>query len=216
MRVLPIDEPTANPLCSDDPQAWERLVDAVGPASMLVAIERRMSPALRARLGAEDLWQETLLCAWRDRHQFTWRGLTSFRRWLLQVAEHRLCHHIEAQHAQKRGGGTANVPFTESTADRAALDTATPSRSAVDRELAANLTATLAALPEELREVVFLRLFEGLELEVIGARLQLTLAAVRHRLRRGGELFRTRLGKLAGSSWRTRDSATARGESPAG
>jgi hypothetical protein len=39
-----------NPLLSEDSRDWERLIESLGPASLLVAIEGRMSAELRARL----------------------------------------------------------------------------------------------------------------------------------------------------------------------
>lgn len=177
-----------NPLRTDDPLAWERLVEAVGPASMLAALQARMSPQQCRIVSPEDLWQETLLLAFEHRAQCEWRGLTSFRRWLLKLAENRLCGLLEQNSAQKRGGGRLPASLDDSAWSASASPAArgpTPSRHAVDRELAAQMAATLATLPDELREVVRLRLFEGLLLEEVAARLGIGEPAARHRFHRG-------------------------------
>ena len=69
----------------DSAEEWSRRIEAVGPASMLVVIGWRMSDALKKRMAPEDIWQETLLHAWRDRARFEWRGIKSFRVWLLKI-----------------------------------------------------------------------------------------------------------------------------------
>jgi DNA-directed RNA polymerase specialized sigma24 family protein len=45
-----------------------------------------MGELARQNYDPEDVWHETLLMAWRDRNAFEWRGLSSFRRWLLEIA----------------------------------------------------------------------------------------------------------------------------------
>src|SRR5205085_2410793 len=105
----------ANPLRSDDGRAWDWLIESVGPASMLVAIETRMSAQLRERYAAEDVWQETLLGAWRDRAKCEWNGLAPFRRWLLQIAEHLLLNLADRERTQKRGGGNERLAAAPAT-----------------------------------------------------------------------------------------------------
>lgn len=200
--------PGTNPLATDDPLAWERLVEALGPTSMLVAIQGRMSPETRARITPEDLWQDTLLLAWRDRRKFEWRGLTSFRRWLLQLAEHQLQNGLRAERTLRRGGGRTDASVEDSSLDPG--DLATPSRIATNAELMRNMATTLASLDDEYREVIRLRLFEGEELEQIACRLGLGISAVRHRFRRGMAVYQQRLRELAGTTWQRADSATPR------
>src|SRR5262245_45382139 len=95
----------SNPLLSSSPQAWERLVESVNPASLLLVIERRMSARLKGAQTAEDLLQEALMHAWRDRRQFEWRGAGSFRAWLLGIIDHRIQDAADRSSAQKRSGG---------------------------------------------------------------------------------------------------------------
>jgi RNA polymerase sigma-70 factor (ECF subfamily) len=194
-----------NPLSSDDPEVWNSLVSAIHPDSILVVIGYRMGPELRRHVCPEDVFQETLLKAWRGRNEFTWQGITSFRRWLLRIAEHCVEDQRDRSQAQKRaqsrtmtlarsgpGSGT-------SSSDGSALEpwtSTTPSRMADARERAEAMERSLEALPEDVREVVRLRLFEDLQIDEIAGRLGLGESAVRHRFRKGAELYRDRLRAL--------------------
>jgi RNA polymerase sigma-70 factor (ECF subfamily) len=192
-----------NPLLSDSPAVWDRLIDAVGPPSLLVVIDSRMSATLKRRLTPEDIWQDTLLHAWRDRARCEWRGVRSFRYWLLTIIDHRI--HAAAEHlrAAKRGGGEAPVPFStllRSASEGGAvpgcvgpITSTTPSRIAMHKEQAEAMQAALTALPVELRDVVRMRLFEQKRVEEIAERLEIGQSAVRHRVRKGTEIYMRRL-----------------------
>jgi RNA polymerase sigma factor (sigma-70 family) len=67
------------------------------------------------------------------------------------------------------------------------------------------MDSALDALPDDLREVVRLRLFEELTLEEIAARLNLGVSGVRHRFRRGGTLYQQALVEALGGSRRAGD-----------
>jgi len=133
-----------NPLLHATSGAWDQLIAAVNPPAMLVAIESMMGTALRERMSADDVWQETLLHAWRDRAKCEWRGTPAFRRWLIEVARHRIHDLADTQAAQKRGSGR-EVLFTDrdvssgsQTDDHYAgpCEQTTPGRAAADRETA--------------------------------------------------------------------------------
>jgi RNA polymerase sigma-70 factor, ECF subfamily len=183
---------------------WEGAVAAAGPASLLLLIARRSSPALRARWPPEDILQETLLQAWRSRETFEWRGLPGFRRWLVSILENRIRDLTEHEGAQKRGGDRPPVLFSEvertwkqvGSTSNGCIDvpiTATPGRIALYHEQAEAFRGALAEVPDQYREVLYLRVFEHLETEEIANRFQLGIQAVRYRLRVGAELYRDAL-----------------------
>ncbi len=185
---------------------------------MLVALSGRMTAEQRRRFPPEDLWQETLLLAFEHRAAFAWRGLMSFRRWLLTLADNRLRNLLEHEHALKRGGGAQPDSLDDSGWRTVHGDPAqpgpTPSRGVADHELAAAMATALDSLPPELQTVVRLRLFEGLELADVADRLSLSVSAVRHRFHRGIALYQQRLGKAAGSTWWRPDSAAVQPDPP--
>ncbi len=192
------------------PQEWDRLIDALDPPGLLLVIEARMSPTLRRHCTPEDIWQEALLHAWRDRDRLEWRGLKAFRAWLVTVIDNRIRDAADHLAAQKRGGGKPAALFSAlagrsgDTAGDAALgldvpQSTTPSRIAVHREQAEAIRAALAELSDELREIVRLRLIEQLSIDEIASRLQLGPSAVRHRFRRGAEIYAARLRDMLAS-----------------
>jgi len=189
----------SNPLLQPSPGDWERLIEAVDPASLLIVIDRRMGSALRRSVTADDILQETLLHAWRDRASFVWQGLRSFRSWLLTIIDHRISHAAQRQAATKRQGEARAVPMDgdDSAAMPSAADfpagSTTPGRLAMYREHAEMMKTALEELPEEFREIVRLRYFEQRTLDDIAEQLGLGKAAVRHRFRKGSEIYVRRL-----------------------
>lgn len=193
-------ETQPSPLLSDSPRAWDELIESIGPASIIVVIESRMSRPLLRRMTPEDIWQESLMHAWRDRAQFVWNGPKSFRSWLLTIVDHRIHEAIVRERAQKRGGPgspgeipISNLATSQDSQPPCPLSSTTPSRVAIYKEQAEAMRAALDRLAAELRHVVQLRLFEQRTLEEIASALDITLAAVRYRFARGVEAYREAL-----------------------
>jgi RNA polymerase sigma factor (sigma-70 family) len=193
-----------NPLQSKDPSAWARIVEAVGPASILLVIDGRMGPELRRKVAAEDVWQDTLLHAWRDRDQCEWTGVQGFRRWLLGIADNRIRDARDFFGAAKRSGRREQqierpTTGTGSTWHNEPVRTTTPSRMAVHREQAEQMRRALGELPQELRDVLQLRLFESLMMEEVADRLGIGLSAAKHRYRKAAAQYRARLFQRLGT-----------------
>lgn len=187
-----------NPLLSSSSQVWQRLIEAVEPAGLLVVIDQRMSAKLRSEHSAEDILQEALLHAWRGRSTFEWRGIKAFRSWLLAIIDHRLHDLADRASTAKRSNGHAVLGLSPLDHGHATTSpgeaqlpsgSTTPSRVAIYREQADAMAAALGRLPDELREIVRLRLFEQCPLEEIAARQNLGVSAVRHRFRKGSEQY---------------------------
>lgn len=193
---------TPNPLTLGTRASWDRLIASVHPGSMLVALRGLMSPRLRQQFDAADVWQETLLMAWRDRTKLEWRGLPAFRRWLLEIARNRIRDLADRAGAEKRGDARVfsalGAASDGSGEDHYAgpVQFTSPGRVAADREVAALMQAALDAVPEESREVVRLRLFEDLTMEEVAARTGLGVEGVRYRFRHGLDTYRRALRRL--------------------
>lgn len=177
---------------------------------MLASVSLRMGPVLRQHFDAEDIWQETLIQAWRARGQFRSDGPVALRAWLLAIAENRIRNAIDGIRTQRRGGGKSprRLRGTSSATNSAAGSSSpepeswrTPSRDASDRERAHAMLAALDALSPELRDVVRLRLFDATSTEETARVLGIGVSATKHRLRRGLEsyvrILRLRLGDTA-------------------
>lgn len=186
-----------NPLLDDSPEAWDGLVRAIGPATMLACIGTRLGEGLKARLTAEDIWQEALLEAWRSRAKCEWRGIIAYRRYMLSVIENRIRDRASHFGAQKRGSGRVAASIEADSLPPPVVST-TPSQVASYAEEAVRLRQALDKLPEDLRAVVFLRIFEERSVKEVAAELELGESAVKHRLRRGAALFKGLLGPQHG------------------
>lgn len=191
-----------------DPTEWGRLVESLDVASVFVVINSWLGPKLRGPISAEDIWQETLWCSWRDRDQHDWRGLASWRVWLLSIARNRVRDAGRLQGRAKRGGGHNIAPFS-SLAERESVShmlppgSTTPSRVAGYRERANAMERALDGLEPDLRTVVRLRLFEEVPIREIAEQLQLPLSTAKDRLLRGVTSYRHRLRQLLGNEGET-------------
>lgn len=194
-----------SPLTHGSRSTWDRLIAAIHPPSMLVAIRGMMGPRLLQRIEPADLWQEALLMAWRDRHHLEWRGRAAFRRWLLEIARNRVRDLAERETAGKRDV-RLELLASDLTVDGASSSAAehyagpvatnSPSRVAADGEIAALLQRALDEVPPEWRDVVRLRLFEDRTMEDSGTALGIGEEGARYRFRQGIEVYRRALRRL--------------------
>lgn len=194
------EDGSPDPLRDGSPAAFDELIESIGPASLLVVIESRMGRLLRERMSSEDVLQEVLLRAWRDRAKCEWRGRKHFRSWLLTLVDHRLATLAANETALKRGGGTTPLALPGGDSDSGdglaapePIASTTPSRIALYKEQSAAIREALEGLPDELREVVRLRLFEQIPIEDVASRLSINGPTVRYRFAKGAELYEKRL-----------------------
>jgi RNA polymerase sigma factor (sigma-70 family) len=196
----PIDPPP-----HADPARWDELVEAMNPAAILVVIASTMSRQLKDQCSPEDIWQETLTHAWRDRDQHVWQGPSAFRAWLFEIARNRIREAARGLSAGKRGGGRAPARFSElgatpsiSISGMLPVDSVTPSRLFAHSEKAALMSRALAELPAELEPVVRMHLVEELPMETVADALGIGVSSAWHRYRKGSELYARRLSALEG------------------
>lgn len=189
-----------------DPAQFDRLVEAVGPDSCIVVVARMMSDELRRWCSPEDLWQEALALAWRDRDQHRFEGVSEYRRWLLAIARNRARDLARSLAREKRGAGRRTGLFSEEGGEERPLslflpaDSLTPSRIAGHAERARIMLDALTSLPAELEPIVRMHLFEERTMDSIAEELGLHLSAAWRRFRKGAALYGEALAVLRSRS----------------
>ncbi|MFN0241761.1 MAG: RNA polymerase sigma factor [Planctomycetota bacterium] len=188
---LPSGQSLGDSFVHTDAKRWDELIQAMNPAALQVVIGSAMSRQLRGQVSPEDIWQETLTHAWRDRAQHTWTNAAAFRSWLFEIARNRIREAARGLAAQKRGGDRRTARFSELATSSSAslsaglpLDSQTPSRIVSRKEKAAITNEALSALPPDLGAIVRMHLIEELTMEVIAERLGIGLSAAWHRYRK--------------------------------
>jgi RNA polymerase sigma factor (sigma-70 family) len=162
---------------------------------MLVVIEAAMSQSLREHSSPEDLWQETLAQAWRDRAQHRWTDATAFRAWIFEIARNRIREAARKLSAQKRDGhrvrprrSEAASASTQTNVRSGPADSVTPSRVAARGERARAVASALSRLPPDVRDVMRLHAVEELAMETVAERLGMSVSAAWRRFRKGSEI----------------------------
>lgn len=157
-----------------DQRAWEELY-ARYHDRLLLAARTRLGQGLRRFLQSEDILQSVALEAFRDLRAFEYRGKGSLDRFLHRLVLNKIRDRADTFGAQKRSGAVA--------LDDARLDEiAEPERADIgyrDGERYEQLERCLAALPDDLREVLLLRKIDGLGSKEIAERLGKSDDAIR-------------------------------------
>lgn len=161
------------------------MLDSYEPLQAHVA--RHMAPAIQSVVGVDDILQQVFAQVFRDIAKFESRDEGSFFAWLKTIADNRLRDAIRHQGRQKRGGEFRRVtgapegdtPLLDDLVNEFAIITHTPSREIARREAVQAIRVAMANLPEDYRQVVELRYFEGLTVEQTAGAMNKTTGAVR-------------------------------------
>lgn len=163
----------------------------------LLALARaRLSPALRAKLGPDDLVQDTLLKAHGRRDQFRGAGRAQRTAWLRRILVNTLSE--AARRFAAPGRSLAREQALDEAPGRAAaalIDAGPgPPQRAEAAEQVLRLADALTQLPADQRAAVELRHLQGVPVAEVGRRLGRSPAAVSGLVRRGLERLREALG----------------------
>jgi len=158
---------------------------------LLVRWEKRIRGAIHRLVGsdeeARDLCQEAFLKAYRSLRSF--KQEARFSSWLYQIALN-LC-----RDRMRRRRGKTMVSLDELEEGGAAV--ATPGPSAIDRiqerDVSRLIARAIESLPDEQREVIILKEYQGLTFLEIAQVLGVPISTVKTRLYRGLEQLRSRL-----------------------
>ena len=156
---------------------------------------------LQAKLDASDLVQETLLEAHRNFNKFQGVSEPQFLRWLRQIMAANLANllrrYFGTQGRDIRLERDLAVHLDQSSqfVDQGLIDRETsPSQQAARREQAVLLADALERLPQDYREVIILRHFEGLPFPEVSRRMDRSLDSVEKLWVRGLARLRHEMG----------------------
>jgi RNA polymerase sigma-70 factor (ECF subfamily) len=165
-----------------DDDALTRLLESFRTYLQLMAAGE-LDLELRAKMGASDLVQDTMIEARRDFNQFAGNTTEEFTAWLRQILRNNLAN-VRRRYLhtlQRRVSREVSFGGNDSRARICSLSdpSATPQAKAIAREEDELIDATLARLPPDYREVVLLHHAKGLSFVEIGQRIGRTAEAVR-------------------------------------
>ena len=145
---------------------------------------------------AQDIAQESFMRAYRALQNF--RGDAQFYTWLYRIAVNTAKNHLVAM---KRRPPTSDVEVDDAEHFTGARmqDNDTPEHELLREEIAREVSQTVAALPEELRQAITLREVEGLSYEEIAETMDCPIGTVRSRIFRAREAIDARLRPLMDS-----------------
>lgn len=133
-----------------------------------------------ARIDTSDVVQESLIQVWRDWDRMKEKSYGEIQAWMFQIARGHLSklrrHHLAHKRDIKR-----TERAEEDSADPLELD---PSNAVLRAEKRLQVMIALQRLPEDLAEIVKLRLFAMCSFREIGERLQIDRAEARYRFLR--------------------------------
>lgn len=185
-------------------EALGRLIDSCRAYLLLVANEE-LDPALRVKVAASDLVQETLLAAQAEFPQFRGQSEGELKSWLRKVLLNDLADFRRRyQQADKRalarekplmGDSRASIPSVQ-----VATHDLTPHATSIASEEAAALKRAMASLPDDYRQAVTLRNWERLSFAEIAQRMGRTPEAARKLWTRAIERLRDELSESDGEA----------------
>jgi RNA polymerase sigma-70 factor (ECF subfamily) len=157
-------------------EALGQMLDACRAYLLLIA-GKELDTDLRAKGGASDLVQETLLEAFRDFAGFHGGSEQELLAWLRRLLHNNLSNFTRRYRGTAKRGAAAEVPLDTgkpSTPLEQILTASdsTPSAHAAANEQAVAVQKALARLPEEYRQVILLRYQDELPFEEIGRRME--------------------------------------------
>lgn len=176
--------------------ALAELVEQEGPR-LLKRIENALPAKLQARVGASDIFQQTLMDLAQMQDRFDNRGAAAFRKLVNTMVESRIAQTLRRERAQKRDVLREVQPppgfGAESPIDRISSPAPAPSKIVQGQEAADAMRAALTQLPEADREILQLIDYEELSYADAAARLGIELKAVHKRHSRALQRLRNLL-----------------------
>jgi len=156
-----------------DPSAWAALIQRENRRLIGVLAGCLKPMENRAEL-VEDLLQDVHLEAFQQLDRFEDRGPGSFSRWVAGISRNKALHVLRAG---RRRETPARLDQTGAPTVRSLRTT--PSSGAIKQELKSRLFQAIDTLPDDYRQVILLRHFEGLDGKATAEALDRSEGAVR-------------------------------------
>jgi len=172
---------------------------------LLILARVRLDRKIQGKLSASDLVQQTMLEAHQAIESFQGQDLAAQAAWLRQILTRNLVNAVRDLTRDKRDVRRERSIHAELDASATRLEgwlaaeQSSPSHQAERHERALLLADALAKLPDQQREAVILRHFQGRALAEIAEELNTTTAAVTGLLTRGLRNLRKALNELGAS-----------------
>lgn len=154
-------------------EAWEELYRRYHD-QLLFAARVRLGTRLRAYLESEDILQSVARDAFLSMKGFEYRGPGSLAGYLHRMVQNKIRDRADSARAKGRSGA---LPLDPALAESLAAPEGEPRYH--DAPAYEKLERALAALPDDLREIVLLRKVDGLTSQEVAGRLGKTDQAVR-------------------------------------
>jgi RNA polymerase sigma-70 factor (ECF subfamily) len=164
----------------------------------------QLDPKLRRRVSPSDVVQETFCDAHRDFPRFRGESEGQFVAWLRRILIHNLARFVELHVLTEKRDIRRELSMNEmrQAVDRSSnqMDAlfigkeGTPSGAAIKRERSVLLADCLSELPDDYRQVVLLRNFQGLPFNEVAQQMDRSSGAVRMLWLRALEQLREQLG----------------------
>jgi RNA polymerase sigma-70 factor, ECF subfamily len=147
---------------------------------LLLAADRGLSDGLRAKLGASDIVQQTMLEAQQGFARFAGTSEEELRAWLVKIVEHNLIDSARRYRQTQQRDVSREVPIDTGDGQLEIAGRQKTASSIVRRrETDEELLRAVGQLPSRHREVIELRHRQGLSYAEIGAKMGMTEVAAR-------------------------------------
>lgn len=186
-----MNEPSSPPIDSTDPEVIARYE----PYLRMLA-RTHMRAAYKAKLGASDIVQQTMMQAVGALDQFRGGTEAELRGWLRQILVRQICHLDRDMHRDKRDvrrEQSMEQKLAQSSMRLEGLlaaDQATPSQVAVVGENLSSLVVAVERLPDDQRIAIELHYLQGLKLAEVAEVMEKTTGAIAGLLHRGMKQLR--------------------------
>ncbi|MDR0775949.1 MAG: RNA polymerase sigma factor RpoE [Azonexus sp.] len=156
---------------------------------------RLLSRFIRDPAEVEDVSQEAFIKAYRALPAF--RGESAFYTWLYRIGINTAKNYLVSQGRRAPTSTEYDAEEAEGFEDASQLrDINTPESLLLSKQIGQTVSATMEALPDELRTAIVLREIDGLSYEEIAGIMDCPIGTVRSRIFRAREAVASRLRPL--------------------